>query len=209
MSQCSLWITSHLFLVLLNTRNSYFIEFNWQSKIVFSYSYTNTLSFILQAVYRIKWSALFPDEFLEKIEKKKKGQQTSCPNITLTASKGWIGGISESAIMNLPAVFISPSFISNCHSLHEDNIWVFRTAPISPDKPAMGLPWWLSSKESACQCRGLIPGSGRFLGEGNGNPLQHSCLENPTYRGAWQATVLGDHKRVGYDLVTEHHHQPM
>ena len=34
-----------------------------------------------------------------------------------------------------------------------------------------------------------IPGSGRFLGEGNGNPFQYSCLENPMDRGAWQATV--------------------
>ena len=32
---------------------------------------------------------------------------------------------------------------------------------------------------------GLIPGSGRSLGEGNGNPLQYSCLENPMDRGAW------------------------
>ena len=38
---------------------------------------------------------------------------------------------------------------------------------------------------------GSIPGSGRSLGEGNGNPLQYSCLENPTERGAWQATVHG------------------
>ena len=38
---------------------------------------------------------------------------------------------------------------------------------------------------------GLIPGSGRFPGEGNGNPLQYSCLENPMDRGAWQATVHG------------------
>ena len=38
---------------------------------------------------------------------------------------------------------------------------------------------------------GLIPGLGRFLGEGNGNPLQYSCLENPLDRGAWQATVCG------------------
>ena len=37
----------------------------------------------------------------------------------------------------------------------------------------------------------LIPGSGRSLGEGNGNPLQYSCLENPVDRGAWQATVHG------------------
>ena len=38
---------------------------------------------------------------------------------------------------------------------------------------------------------GLIPGSGRSPGEGNGNPLQYSCLENPMDRGAWQATVHG------------------
>ena len=36
---------------------------------------------------------------------------------------------------------------------------------------------------------GSIPGSGRLLGEGNGNPLQYSCLKNPEDRGAWQATV--------------------
>ena len=38
---------------------------------------------------------------------------------------------------------------------------------------------------------GLIPGSGRSLGEGNGNPLQYSCLGNPMSRGAWWATVHG------------------
>ena len=38
---------------------------------------------------------------------------------------------------------------------------------------------------------GSIPGSGRFPGEGNGNPLQYSCLENPMDRGAWWATVHG------------------
>ena len=38
---------------------------------------------------------------------------------------------------------------------------------------------------------GLIPGLGRSLGEGTGNPLQYSCLENPMDRGAWQATVMG------------------
>ena len=36
---------------------------------------------------------------------------------------------------------------------------------------------------------GLIPGLGTFLGGGHGNPLHYSCLENPTDRGAWQATV--------------------
>ena len=38
---------------------------------------------------------------------------------------------------------------------------------------------------------GSIPGSGRSPGEGNGNPLQHSCLENLKDRGAWQDPVLG------------------
>ena len=38
---------------------------------------------------------------------------------------------------------------------------------------------------------GLIPGLGRFPGEGNSNPLQYSCLENPMGRGAWWATVHG------------------
>ena len=35
----------------------------------------------------------------------------------------------------------------------------------------------------------LIPGLGRFLGEGNGNPLHYSCLKNPMVEGAWRATV--------------------
>ena len=38
---------------------------------------------------------------------------------------------------------------------------------------------------------GSIPGSGRYPGEGNGNPLQYSCLENSMYRGAWQTIVHG------------------
>ena len=48
-------------------------------------------------------------------------------------------------------------------------------------------------KESACSAGvpGLIPGSGRSPGEGNGNPLQYSCLENPMDRGAWWAPVHG------------------
>ena len=45
---------------------------------------------------------------------------------------------------------------------------------------------------------GLIPGSRRSPGGGNGNPLEYSCLKNPMDGGAWQATVLGL-KRVGHD----------
>jgi len=66
-----------------------------------------------------------------------------------------------------------------------------------------GLPWWLSGKESACNAGdlGLIPGLGRYPGEGRGNPLQYSCLRNPMDRGAWWAAVRGI-ARVGYNLVT-------
>ena len=51
-------------------------------------------------------------------------------------------------------------------------------------------------KESACSAgdardAGSIPGSGRPPGEGSGNPLQYSCLENPMHRGAWRAAVHG------------------
>jgi len=54
------------------------------------------------------------------------------------------------------------------------------------------------SKESACYAGdlGSIPGLGRSPGEGNGNPLQYSCLENSMDRGAWWARVLG-HKESG------------
>ena len=63
--------------------------------------------------------------------------------------------------------------------------------------------WWViiqedfpggsDGKESACNAGdpGSVPGSGRSFGKGNGNPLQYSCLENFTDRGAWWVTVHG------------------
>ena len=57
----------------------------------------------------------------------------------------------------------------------------------------MGPLRWLSGKVSDCNAGdpGSIPGSGRSPGEGNGSPLQCSCLENPMDRGYWQTTVHG------------------
>ena len=56
-----------------------------------------------------------------------------------------------------------------------------------------GFPGGAEVKASACSVGdlGSIPGSGRSPGEGNGNPLQYSCLENPMDGGAWWATVHG------------------
>ena len=59
------------------------------------------------------------------------------------------------------------------------------------------FPWGFSGgSEGKASARnvgdlGSIPGSGRSPGGGNGNPLQYSCLENPTDGGAWWATVHG------------------
>ena len=67
---------------------------------------------------------------------------------------------------------------------------------INKNIAALGILQWLSSKRihlqgRRCQDMGLIPGSGRFPGKGNGNPLQYSCLGNPMEREAWRATVHG------------------
>ena len=65
-------------------------------------------------------------------------------------------------------------------------------------------PGGSGGKESACnvedQCSVL--GWGRYPGGGHGNPLQHSCLENPMDQGAWRATVLGS-QRVRHNRATK------
>ena len=57
----------------------------------------------------------------------------------------------------------------------------------------------LDGKVSVCNAGdpGLIPGLGRSPGEGNGSPLQYSCLVNPMERGTWKATVHGVTKELG------------
>ena len=64
-----------------------------------------------------------------------------------------------------------------CHFLLKG---MFLTQKLNPSL-LHWLPWWLSGKESACQSgdSDSIPGLGRSPGEGNGNPFQYSCLENP------------------------------
>jgi len=70
------------------------------------------------------------------------------------------------------------------------NLLGFPVSKLVKNLPAMQEIW------------GSIPKSGRCPGEGNDNPLQCSCLENPIDRGAWQATVHGI-TRVRHNLVTE------
>ena len=56
-----------------------------------------------------------------------------------------------------------------------------------------------SVREGDIRDVGSVPGLGRSPGEGNGDPLQYSCLENPMDRGAWWATVHGGRIKVGHD----------
>ena len=67
----------------------------------------------------------------------------------------------------------------------------------------LGVPRWLSGKESACQAgdMGSIPGLGRSPGEGKGDPLQYSCLQNAMDRGAWRSQT------AGRDLMTKQQQQ--
>jgi len=67
----------------------------------------------------------------------------------------------------------------------------------------VGFPCGSVGKDSVCNVGDpvSIPGPGRSPGEGNGNPLQCSCLGNPMDRGAWQVIVL-ENTRVQHDLLT-------
>ena len=68
----------------------------------------------------------------------------------------------------------------------------------------LSFPCTSVGKESAYNSGdpGLIPGLGRSPREGNGNPFQYSCLENPKGKGAWWATVHAV-PRVGHNLATK------
>ena len=73
-------------------------------------------------------------------------------------------------------------------------VWIYSYIPIEGHyRLFQGFPGISDGKESACNARdpGSIPGSGRFPGGGNGNPLQYSCLGNPMEGGSWWATVHG------------------
>ena len=80
--------------------------------------------------------------------------------------------------------------------MHASSYKDTRTTRLGPQPINLGLPGGANGIEPACQCRdskdaGLIPRSGRSPGEGNGNSVQYSCLENPTDIAAQWATVHG------------------
>ena len=105
----------------------------------------------------------------------------------------------------LGASLLAP-YLSTCYSICLECLTsIFQTLPrcLNPSDPFLDLTDIIisyadgsSGKESTCKAKhagdpGSIPGLGRSPGEGNGNPLQDYCLENPMDRGAWWAAVHG------------------
>ena len=103
--------------------------------------------------------------------------------------KTWNKELSRVEQIPILMVFLARRALSlilllmNSYSCSLDSVYVF----------LLGLPRSSVGKESACSAGdlGLIPGLVRSPAEGNGNPLQCFCLENPMDRGAWRATVHG------------------
>ena len=92
----------------------------------------------------------------------------------------------------------------HCH--HLIACWKYK---LSSPIPELGLPQWLTGKEFACNAEdagdgGSIPRSGRSPGEGKGNPLQYSCLENPMDARAWW--VMVHWVTTSWTLLSTHTH---
>ena len=118
---------------------------------------------------------------------------------TETYVRGW--GMAENPVARVFRVELQRGRRSTKRELH-------RSQELFPQVSSVpNRAWWVwrNCLRIVClQCKrlGLIPGSGRSPGEGNGNPLQYSCLENSMERGAWQVTVH-DVARVRHNLATK------
>ena len=105
-------------------------------------------------------------------------------------------------------LFSRPHFLPShsypdCNSSSLENFQVLLVVGILQ---ASQVTQWLRTL-LLCRRHGFNLSSGRSPGEGNGNPLQYSCLGNPKDRGAWWAIQSMWFQRVGHDLMTEHQQQ--
>ena len=122
----------------------------------------------------------------------------------------WLDGITDSMDMSLSElqelVMDREAWYAGIHGVAKSRTWLSDnwTELNWTERETWSFPGSLVSKESACHARdwNSIPGLGRSPQEGNGNPLQYSCLENPMDRGAWWATAQGV-TRVKPNLVTK------
>ena len=120
---------------------------------------------------------------------------------------GGEGGVEEishtepwriSTSLNYSGASLVAQLVKNLPAMQETqfNSWVGKIPWRKNRLPTpvfLGFPGGSVSKESTFHAGDLdsIPGSGRLPGEGHGNPIQYSYLENPMHRGAWQAAIQG------------------
>ena len=124
--------------------------------------------------------------------------------------------VFKSIIQLKSVVLVSSDYTWTIHKVSLEScqhtvttVWLFSKDSKSPSFPAspytvVCFPGGSGGKASVYNAEdlGLIPGSGRFPGEGNSNPLQYSCLENPIDGGAWCRLLSMGSQRVAHDWAT-------
>ena len=116
-------------------------------------------------------------------------QHTYLPNF-LFFKKKFLAALCLRSWVQAFSSWGDPGLLSGCGT------WASHCSGFSCCEYRLWVSRWLSGKESTCNAgdsgdAGSVPGLGRSPGEGNGTPLQYSCLGNPMDRGAWRATVHG------------------
>ena len=160
-------------------------------------------------VTKMRRSALFSEGF-------QLGTQFKSSLVRFHVWKTWVSCRSLSWL-RICTINICTFGNNNSYTLHMYNaVYIIQFSSVSQSCRLFATPWtcvyfiyiyiyimWgfpgdSSGKESACNSGdpGSVPESGRSPGEGNGNPLQYSCLENPMNRGVWWATVHGIRKEL-------------
>ena len=123
--------------------------------------------------------------------------------VAISSCRGSSGARDQTHLLSCKRILYPLSHLGSPNTSH---LKYLSLALTKKKKKKSGFPGGASLKEPACQCSirdirepirdmGSIPGLGRSPGEGNGNPLQYSCLESPMDRGAWGSIVHGVTKR--------------
>ena len=84
--------------------------------------------------------------------------------------------------------------VSTAQSQRASRPWSLETAVAIWYEVTLGFPGGTAVKNLPANAGDAVPGSGRSPGEGSGNPLAYSCLENPMDGGAWQTAVMGSQR---------------